>query len=250
MGEEARRKGATALLAPRLALAAAGAARAGARAAESLAGEDPTLGAALGSAAVRGIQSQGVVAAAAALSAAGALAGAPRASARARRELAYPPLAAAVAAGLGGVACEGGEEEGWQAANGTGACGDAAVLEELREATGFQGFVLAADAAAAAHSAGDAAALALAGADLRLGGGAAEDMEVVGEGRWREAAARVLAPMVSVGLLEKPPLPREAAEANVRPPHPPSRCPLHPRSRCPSPLLHAAYPLPRGFACR
>ena len=175
LGAEARRKGAGVLLAPDLRLAAA---PRDARNAERLSGEDPTLGAALGAAAVRGIQSQGIIAAAtadlgpAAAAAAAAAGGRTRAplSPRARREMSYPPLAAAVAAGLGGLACGAAPGRGRPVENATAdGCADAQAVQELREAIGFQGFVLARGTQGAAD-----------GADLQLsgseGGAAAADI--------------------------------------------------------------------------
>ena len=221
LGAEARRKGAGVLLAPDLRLAAA---PRDARNAERLSGEDPTLGAALGGAAVRGIQSQGIVAAATADlgPASAAAAGRTRTplSPRARREMAYPPLAAAVAAGLGGLACGAAPGRGVPVENTTtdGGCADAQAVQELRDAIGFQGFVLSRGAQGAAD-----------GADLQLpgseGGAAAlrapeaataEVAEAAGaEARWGEAARRVLRPMFTLGQLDHAPLPREAAGANA-----------------------------------
>ena len=258
LGEETRRKGAGVLLGPRLDLVGSttpstgGAARGGADGArydaERLSGEDPVLGATLAPAAVRGIQSQGVIAAArgfgaappadsAVSSAVGGAAGGGAEAATAQRtlrELAYPPFAAAVGAGLGGVVC------GHARLNGTAVCeSPSLLLGELRGALGFGGAVLSESGATR-----DAAAAARAGVDLQIRGGgegegggagggasrliaAAHNGEVSGA-RAAEMATRLLTPMFSVGLFDtgsngggangnpaQSQPPRETAQANV-----------------------------------
>jgi len=249
LGAEARRKGAGVLLAPDLRLAAA---PRDARNAERLSGEDPTLGAALGAAAVRGIQSQGIVAAATADLAApepaepadpAAAGGGGRTRAplspRARREMSYPPLAAAVAAGLGGLACAAAPSAVENAT--ADGCADAQAVRALREAIGFEGFVLARGSPSAAGGGGadlqlpgseggaavlhapEAAAAGVAGTAAAAAGtagaaevdGAAGGAAEGGEARWGEAARRVLRPMLTLGQLERAQPPREAVEANA-----------------------------------
>lgn len=124
---------------------------------DSLAGEDPVLGARLGASFVQGVQSQKVMAAVShfALDDQDSLRDHKDASfvldaqvdERTLNQLYYPPFKAAVDAGAGAIMCA------YSRINGEPACGSQGLLtRDLKKRMGFQGYVMSAWGAARHHS--------------------------------------------------------------------------------------------------
>ena len=141
---EYRAKGANVLLGPGLDVQRV---QLNGRAAESLAGEEPALGARLVRAYVEAVQAGRVAAVAKHFSLYTQESDrgledpfrdgySSDASERTRREVHYPPVAAAVEAGIASVMCS------YNRANGSYACESAALLDELKTGLGFTGWVM------------------------------------------------------------------------------------------------------------
>lgn len=137
LGREFRAHGANVALGPGLNIARV--ARCG-RLSEYLTGEEPGLGAALGTAYVRGLQSVGVAAVAkhfvANTQENSRLSVDARISQRALNEVYLPAWRMVVRAGIASIMC------GYNLVNGVHACGPSSALHELKESLGFQGWVM------------------------------------------------------------------------------------------------------------
>jgi len=138
VGREFRGKGANALLGPDLNVVRS---PRGGRNFDFLPGEDPHLGARLAPRYIRGVQSQGVMAVAKGFAFAGQESGKSSMDAAVDSQTAwevhYPPFVAAVDAGVSAIMCAGNKVDGDYA------CENANLLKrDLKEAMGFEGFVM------------------------------------------------------------------------------------------------------------